>query len=289
MLWTLLLSGLGTLATLYFSSSAKDLYEKGLVHGGAAVGLVWLGTWLVEKLKITFLDLAVVVVGALALYGQGVIKSPLVEPPQVSKPHKPFLPWKRATTEAFVDSKDGVGPSGSEVTTDLPKAYRKANISSRGAGCCVFQSGSHAGHWQNVEAVYEWPQWMVQKGIVGGGYPQKVDKLIEQVAKDRGLDIPKYVQHTQGDPKFLELALANEYMPCVTYAGMDPRYGKNTGIDHMVNLVYLDANYACILDNNYIDAYLWMSRDEFLTRWKARGGGWAYVFIASPPPPVPHN
>jgi hypothetical protein len=97
----------------------------------------------------------------------------------------------------------------------------------------------------------------------------------------------------------LELALRTGRAPAVTYCGCDPNYGANTVIAHMVNLVYRDAEWACILDNNFIDSFLWMPRAEFDARWtgvktngqpyriggQAVGGGWTIVFLDSPPPP----
>jgi hypothetical protein len=68
----------------------------------------------------------------------------------------------------------------------------------------------------------------------------------------------------------------------VTYAGRDDFYSGP--IAHMVNLVYMDDSRACILDNNRPGVFLWMTRKEFLQRWRDQGGGWAYVFLAPPPP-----
>ena len=96
-----------------------------------------------------------------------------------------------------------------------------------------------------------------------------------------------YVQHTGGDESFLELALKTGRMPGVTYAGRDNRYSGP--IAHMVNLVYLDADQAAILDNNYPEKLLWMSRKEFLTRWRDQGGGWAVVLLTPPASPPPYN
>ena len=186
----------------------------------------------------------------------------------------------------FLES-DGIGPGGVEVATDLIPQYRKKNIASKGLGCCVFRSIDHSAHYQNEPVLYGMPEWMVSKGIEGGGYPGKVDKLIPQMCQDKGRPTVAYYQHTGGDPKILELMLRTGRMPGMTYAGNDPRY--NGPIDHMVNAAYLDDKVGCILDNNYIDKYLWMSREEFLERWKDRGGGWALCLLNPPPPPPPIN
>jgi hypothetical protein len=185
----------------------------------------------------------------------------------------------------FEPTKGPTSPDGTAtVTTDLPAELRKANISARGLGCCVFRSGDHAARLQGVEALYGWPEWMVSKGIAGGGYPEKVDKLLPQIAKDRGLPVPAYAQHVGGNAEWLELALKTGRMVCVTYDGRDDFY--RSSIAHMVNLVYLDADRACILDNNRVTVYVWMTRAEFLSRWKGTGGGWAWCLLEPPPAPA---
>jgi len=86
------------------------------------------------------------------------------------------------------------------------------------------------------------------------------------------------------DPTILKLALKTGRMPSVTYDGHDPHY--NGSIAHMVNLIYLDDQEACILDNNFIDELVWMSAREFFERWTG-DGGWAVILLAPPPPPPP--
>jgi hypothetical protein len=70
----------------------------------------------------------------------------------------------------------------------------------------------------------------------------------------------------------------------VTYDGRDDFYRSSIG--HMVNLVYLDGERGCILDNNRVGVYVWMTRAEFLSRWKGSGGGWAFVLLDAPPAPA---
>src|SRR5262249_16649813 len=94
----------------------------------------------------------------------------------------------------------GLSPDGKfEVQVDLPADQRQKNIASKGLGCCVFRSLDHASRWQNVAALVSFPEWMVQHGIEGGGFPSKVDKLIPQIAKDRGLPVPEYIQYEGKD------------------------------------------------------------------------------------------
>lgn len=179
-----------------------------------------------------------------------------------------------------------IAPDGvTQLQVDLPRSCRKKNIASKGLGCCVFRSADYAGHWQQEPELYDLPEKMVQHGIAGGGYPEKVDKIFKELAPH-----VQYVQDTSGDADILEAILASGRMACVTYNGHDCHYSGS--IAHMVNLVHFDrkTGWACVSDNNFIeeDQFVWMSCDEFLKRWKGQGGGWVYCLLAPPPPPVPH-
>lgn len=221
----------------------------------------------------------------------GPAPSPAPAPPK--KP-KPWGPKGCDSVESIekISITGPIAPDGkTEVQTDLAVDQRKHNISSKGLGCCVFRSLDHAGHYQQVVQLYGFPEWMVQHGVSGGGYPGKVDQLIPLISSDRGLPTPDYLQYEGRDPSILIAALASGRMPCVTYNGHDPHYGMGQSIAHMVNLVYLDDQQACILDNNYVgeNDLVWMTAAEFKQRWTGGGGGWCVVLLNAPPPPVPHN
>lgn len=180
-----------------------------------------------------------------------------------------------------------ISPDGkAEVQADLPAAQRQHNIASSGLGCCVFRSLDHAARLQNEPALVHFPEWMVEQHIPGGGYPEKVDELIPRIAKDRSLPVPEYVQSTDKDANLLELALRTGRAPCVTFSGHDGVHYSHS-IAHMVNLVYLDGTWACILDNNFVgeNELVWMSRGEFLDRWS----GWSVILLAPRWPAAPRN
>lgn len=176
-----------------------------------------------------------------------------------------------------------------ELVCDLPASERKKNIASKGLGCCVFRSIDYAARWQYVPELHDLPEQLVQAGIPGGGYPEKVDEIVKQFAPEAS-----YIQDTSGDADILEAILRTGRLPCVTYNGHDCHYGMGQSIAHMVNLPYFDrqTGWACISDNNFPaeSEFVWMSPDEFLKRWKGGGGsGWVFALLAVPPPPIPHN
>jgi hypothetical protein len=209
-----------------------------------------------------------------------------------------------AASAAFVAN----GPSyqGKEVQIDLPTDFHLKNVGgSDGLGLCVFASMSNSGKWHNepiAEAIFQW-----MRRYPGGGWPKKVDDMIKRLAAEKDLPVPEYIQHTSGDAAFLDLALKTGRYPCVTYAGQDGTY-YGAVIGHMVNLAFMDNERAAIQDNNYPGKWLWMTRQEFLCRWRgvnpdgspmmARdergrptpiGGGWSIVFLKPGPPPIPVN
>jgi hypothetical protein len=192
---------------------------------------------------------------------------------------------------AFKPTTEPVSPDGAKAVVDLPRSQHMRNTGGSdgprgpgsGSGLCVFTSIEHSARWQNVATLDGFQKWMTKKP--GGGYPQKVDAMLKQFCAERGVPVPPYVQHTGGDDEFLTLALRTDRMPCVTYAGRDDFYGGL--IYHMVNLAHLDASRAAIIDNNRPGYWVWMSRAEFLSRWRDADGGWAVVLLSDPPPPHP--
>lgn len=171
-----------------------------------------------------------------------------------------------------------------ELAIDLPGSQHLHNKTGRdGSGLCVFASMDMAARWQHVQPLIGILEKM--RSHAGGGWPDKVDSVIQEY-------YPGYHDYAQAEGRnsgitLMEWAIRTNRMACVTY-GYSERYGGR--VSHMVCLVHLDANRACILDNNFpgVDKYEWMDRDEFLRRWNM-DGGWAYVFFAPPPPPALTN
>lgn len=200
----------------------------------------------------------------------------------------------------FAATKDPVSSAGVRSVVDLPAAQHMRNSGGndrnkdnprgepgKGYGLCVFTSIEIMSRWLNLMQVSGFQKWMESKP--GGGFPQKVDQMLSAFCKEKGVEVPDYVQHTGGDDSFLDLAVSTGRGVCVTYAGFDGFYrnraGQDVWIDHMVVLAHLDADNAAIIDNNRPGSWVWMSRKDFLVRWRARGGGWAFVFLGPPPPP----
>ena len=176
---------------------------------------------------------------------------------------------------------DGQIHDGVEIQIDLPSDQHVKNFGAPadGKGLCVFASMTMAARWHHIRALQD----IIHQINEGGGWPEKVEEVFKQYAPH--LD---FVQYEGTDPAILDKALSEGRAACVTY-GYGERYQMKT-IYHMVLLVHLDEKYAAILDNNFPGTYEWMSRDEFMRRWvHPSGKGWAFVMLAPPPPPIPHN
>lgn len=211
----------------------------------------------------------------------------------------------RPTAGAFVvtttPTKDGV-----RATCDLPASQHKRNVGgSDGYGLCVYTSFWHSAIWQSASSVYGFRDWM--RGYPGGSFPEKFASTLNDYCREKGIPVPEYLQHTGGDEDVLRLALKTGRAVCVTYCGVDGpgRYSFEV-VGHMVNLVHLDDDRAAILDNNFPGTWLWMSRADFLARWRGVqanglaflgkdrwgrrfpiGGGWAIILLGPPPAPYP--
>lgn len=184
-------------------------------------------------------------------------------------------------------------PDGkTEIQLDLPGSLHLKNTGgSDGAGLCVFTSIAHSARWQHVELLENFHDWMKQ--YAGGGYPEKVNQKIAQIAKEKGRPPPRYLQ-VEGGRELLDLlraAVASGRMPAVTYYFSPSGRYRGQRILHMVSLVHLDSQYACILDNNYpgVDQYEWLTVDEFLRAFTGGRSGWAVVLLDAGPPPLPWN
>jgi hypothetical protein len=186
-----------------------------------------------------------------------------------------------------------IAPDGkTEIHCDLPGSLHCKNIASRGEGCCTQTSVNHSARWQNVPALWDFHVWVREKGLPGGGTPQRMAERIPACAKDRGYPTPDFIQvDGSNDLEILKLACRSGRMPGVTYSySPTGRYGGQR-IAHMVSLVHADDNWFCVLDNNFPgdSNYEWLTPQEFLKTWAPGGRGWAVILLAPSPPMPPRN
>ena len=136
----------------------------------------------------------------------------------------------------------------------------------QGSGSCVFAGMVPLLRWQGRNAAAD----RIREYGDGAG-PERLDQIFDE----EGI---RYAQVTNGDETFLDWALK-------TRRGCGICYQIPEGC-HFVTLVYLDDAQAAILDNNDIDHFIWMPREELLAKWRAIGG-WAITPVYSPAAPLP--
>ena len=186
-------------------------------------------------------------------------------------------------------TREPVAPDGTEAHIDLPRELHVKNRGgSDGAGLCVFASIKHAALWQNVEPLEAIFEFMFTRP--GGGWPEKVDRIVDALCREKGAPKPAYIHVHGADLEPLQLACRTGRMPAVTYS-LSPsgRYGGRR-IAHMVSLVHADEKHFAVLDNNFPGTIEWMTPAEFRRAYGGRSGsGWAVILLDEGPPPAPCN
>ncbi|MEM2950803.1 MAG: hypothetical protein QXK80_03630 [Candidatus Pacearchaeota archaeon] len=191
--------------------------------------------------------------------------------------------------EVIANSRDeyvgGKTHDGITILADMDISQFKRNTGgSDGAGLCVFTSIEHSSRYQFLQ-LNEMQKFM--RSRPGGGWPEKVDRIVKQYCNQYGVKEPVYfhVFDSRDTFKILKTALELRMMPCITW-GTDYSHYGGAGIDHMVNLVHLDDKWGVILDNNFPNEYLWVRRPTF-DRYATYRGFWAIIFVNKVAPPKP--
>lgn len=214
---------------------------------------------------------------------------------------RPLLPWRNPgdyTAEAapvldHPDFENHNSPAGEEPAVDFPEKEWIKNIGSEKgshAGMCVFSAFEMMMLWHGVEEFRGFRNWCAHN-YEGGGYPEKLDKLVTEYCRIKGLEKPLLIQYVGDKPGFLEQGLNNGWMPCCTLSHSS-RYGPKP-ISHMVNCVQLSDKNGAIMDNNFKDFEWWTSKEACLAALKYtdpnnhRQVYWGVVVVAPGPPPAP--
>lgn len=174
-------------------------------------------------------------------------------------------------------------PPSREPMVDLVTLnYVKKNLASRinNAGCCVFASQDASFRSQYRDDMDGYLEW-VAANLPGGGYPSRVVEYIDAFCRAKNIAIPDYTQ-VVGEESLdaIREALEDGRSPAITYSGDPSFYGGP--VPHMVNCVYLDDQYAGVVDNNRPDRVEWMSRDTFVKRHRHYDRGWAIIYHGKP-------
>lgn len=203
-----------------------------------------------------------------------------------------------------IEGNDHIAPDGkTEAQVDYPDEQWMKNIGSRidGAGMCVFTSAEHAFRNQGLDEFRGFRDWCANH-YPGGGYPEKLHKLILAYCRAKGIQTQEeggvtwivrprtgerwtFLQYEGGSMDLAEKALAEGILVCTTLYH-SPRYGRGV-IYHMTNLAhYGPAGVGAILDNNFLP-YEWASTSVTAERVKLSGRVWLVAVLRQGPPPPP--
>ncbi len=154
-------------------------------------------------------------------------------------------------------------------TVNLEEAFREENwLGPQGEGSCVHATLIMLFRWQGQFEMADYWKANHADGEYASALADKMDRAGVRYA---------YTSREDGI-EFLEWA-------CETRRGCGVAVNNRA---HMVMLVYLDDEYACVLDNNFPKEFKWIPRDVFMADWLT-SGSWAVVPIYTPPPPIPFD
>lgn len=159
-----------------------------------------------------------------------------------------------------------------------PEMHVKNEGGSDGAGLCVISSILVNGMEQNVPGLESGKGsllWRTAKSRPGGYYPGKLETLLKEVMPGE-----KWFSW-EGEGTDLVEEYSRQGYPVATTTNTGALYGYQS-IHHMISNAHLDANWACIVDNNDPGKYHWMPRAEFDRRFVDGAQGWGFVWLRKP-------
>lgn len=175
----------------------------------------------------------------------------------------------------------------------LPADLHMKNVGgSDGKGLCVFTSAEMVARATNIRQLRGFQKWMTRRP--GGGWPEKLDRMIDQYCREQAVPKPLYFHVESNDLNLLRKALRSGRPVGITYSHSPTgRYGGSR-IAHMVMCCAAGAGkgvdgkgWYCVNDNNMPGTWEWMSEDQLL-RVAAGGGRMWFVVFANPTyPPGP--
>jgi hypothetical protein len=157
-----------------------------------------------------------------------------------------------------------------EDLADVPEEMRKRNWRGQTGGSCVHASLISLLRYQGLDAMATW--W--QSTYDGGEY---FDRL------EARLDAANLRYASANGPEaeaLLEWAMRNRLGAIIGYTDDGAMQA------HALTIVDLTPEFAVLLDNNHVEQYEYVNRDEFFRIWR-RSGSYLLTLVYSPPPPLP--
>jgi hypothetical protein len=160
-----------------------------------------------------------------------------------------------------------------------PEMHLKNEGGSDGAGLCVIASILINGRYQEVPGLEGGKGsrlWQTAKARPGGYYPDKLERLLNEVMPGE-----KWTSYSGQDATVLD-TLSRKGLPIGATMKTGAFY-EYQPIHHMISLIeYRTGGLACVVDNNDPGVYHWMPATEFARRWIDGGEGWAFAWSRLP-------
>jgi hypothetical protein len=159
-----------------------------------------------------------------------------------------------------------------------PELHIRNEGGSDDAGLCVIASLVINGAYQGVpglEGLKDSALWRTAKSRPGGYYPEKLERLLHELYPDE-----QWISW-EGDGTDLLQHYASQGYPIAATMKTGALYGYKP-IHHMISLVHLDENLACVVDNNDPGKYHWMPAAEYARRFTDGPKGWGVVWLRRP-------
>lgn len=176
-----------------------------------------------------------------------------------------FIPLVCVSIDSDLNSYKKIFPKEHPIV-NLPVSMRQENWQgSNGGGSCVWASTVSLLRWQGQYELAE----LVRREADNGEYLEELFADLNEF----GID---YAGVCNGEEWFLEWACETRRGAAIVVMG---------GM-HMVDLVEITEDEVCLLDNNNVEKYLWLSRTVVLNDWK-NSGGYAFTPVYAPFAPLP--
>lgn len=179
-----------------------------------------------------------------------------------------------------IQAQDGREPMVDLVT--IPYVDKNFGSNIDGSGMCVFNSFRACLVSQYRDDFDDYARWLARH-YQGGGYPSRVTEYTRAYCRSKGIEgfDDQYVQIVGSDTlEAIREALEDGRSVAVTDSGDVSFYGRP--VPHMTNIVYLDDQWAAIVDNNRPDRTEWISREAFIKRHRHYDSGWCIVYLGKP-------
>lgn len=159
--------------------------------------------------------------------------------------------------------RNSAAPPAEKPVVNLARALREWNW---GGGSCVHASNVMHLRWHDQMALAKW--W---RETYSGG-----ESYNGLTAKLRRAKVPFY-STASGDVAVLERCTKERRGAVIFYYS-----------NHSILFCGIDEEHAYVLDNNRIEAFIRIPRDEFIRRWRGYGGVAIVPELGAPRPPLPY-